>query len=234
MNKFFRYGLMAIGVGLFISAVSVSEARSQGIMKDILRRMDNYNKTLQSLKCDVTMVKYNPQLNVSDTTIGSTSYLPKTANPKKINYVRIDWTKPTEEQISVIGDNYELYRPRLNQVIVGSTSKAKNSASVGGALGFMNMSQDQLKANYSPVYIGEEQISGGTQTWHIQLTPKTATSYKLADLWVDGDGIPRQAKITEQNDDTTTVLLTNIRRNESIQGSIFKLNYPGNVKRIKA
>ena len=232
MNKFLRTGLTAIFFSLLFSTVSVVETRAQNILGEILRRMDTYNKTLQSLTAGVTMVKHNPQLNVSDTSIGTTSYLPKSA--KRVMYVRIDWTKPVEEQVSVIGDNYELYRPRLNQVIVGKVQGAKNNASVGGALGFMNMSKDQLKANYDVVYIGEEQISGGTQTWHLQLTPKTTTSYKLADLWVDGDGIPRQAKITENNNDTTTVLLSNIRRNETLKGEIFKLKYPSSAKKIKA
>ena len=219
-------------LGLLFSGVSVTEAKGQNILGEILRRMDLYNKTLQSLQADVTMVKFNPQLNVSDVSQGSTSYLPKSG--KRVMYVRIDWTKPVEEQISLIGDDYELYRPRLGQVIQGKSSKAKNSASVGGALGFMNMSKAQLNANYDVIYIGREQIKGGILTSHLQLNPKTATSYKTAELWVDDDGMPRQAKIAEQNNDTTTVLLTNIRKNVTLKGEIFKLKYPGTVKKIRA
>lgn len=230
MKKVLRIGISAICLGFIFASVSVSEAKAQNILGEILRRMDNYNKSLQSLKADVTMVKYNPQLNVSDTMVGTTSYLPKTKN--RGMYVRIDWTKPVQEQISVIGDSYELYRPRLNTVIQGKTQRAKNSASVGGALSFMNMSKEQLKANYDVVYIGEEQISGGAKTWHIQLTPKTATSYKLADLWIDGNGTPLQAKITENNSDTTTVLMSNIVKNDTINASIFKLKYPNSVKKV--
>ena len=233
MNKLLRASLMAIGLSLLISVVSVTETNAQ-VLNEILRRMDVNNKALQSLTASLTMVKTNTQLNVSDTTIGTTSYLPKSKLTGGKMYVRIDWTKPVEEQISVIGDAYELYRPRLNQVIVGRTNNAKNNASVGGALGFMSMSKEQLRANYDVVYIGEEGINGGINTWHLQLTPKTPQSYKLADLWVDGDGMPRQAKVTEQNNDSTTVLLSNIQKNGTIQTKIFKLNYPGSVKKIKA
>lgn len=98
----------------------------------------------------------------------------------------------------------------------------------------MNMSKAELEANYDVKFLGVEQISGGMQTWHIQLTPKKTSSYKNADLWVDADGMPRQARITENNNDTTTVLLSNIQKNVTIQASIFKLNYPSNVKKIKA
>lgn len=232
MRKALHYSFFVVSFGLLMSVVSVREAKAQNILGEILRRMDLNNKSLQSLRSEVTMVKTNVQINDSDTTYGNTSYLPKTA--KRGTYVRIDWTRPVEEQISVIGDNYELYRPKLNQVIVGKVDKAKNGAAAGGALGFMNMSKAQLQANYSVVYLGEEQISGGIRTWHIQLTPKVPTSYKLADLWVDSDGMPRQAKVTEQNNDTTTVMLSNIQKNVSLDGKIFKLNYPSSVKKIKA
>lgn len=215
----------------FTALSFAAEAKGQNIIGEILRRMDVHNAALKTMTAGVTMVKHNPQLNVSDTTIGSTSYISKVVNGKM--YVRVDWTKPVEEQISVIGDDYELYRPRLQQVIYGKTQKAKNSASVGGALSFMSMSKDQLKANYNVSYIGEEQITGGIKTWHLQLSPKSATTYKMAELWVDGDGMPRQAKVIEQNDDSTTVLLSNIVKNPSLKGSMFKLN-TGSAKRIKA
>jgi outer membrane lipoprotein-sorting protein len=234
MHRSLRLGLFGISLFLVFSTVSVTESKAQNVLGEILRRMDANNKALQSLTAAVTMVKYNPQLNVSDTTTGTTSYLPKTKLTGNKRYIRIDWTQPVQEQIAVIEDSYELYRPRLNQVIVGKTSGAKNNASVGGALGFMSMSKEQLKANYDVVFIGEEEIKGGIKTWHLQLTPKTAQSYKMADLWVDGDGMPRQAKVTEQNNDTTEVLLSNIQKNGTIQTKIFKLSYPGNVKKIKA
>jgi outer membrane lipoprotein-sorting protein len=232
MRRVLRSSLSAIFFATVISVVSVERASGQNILGEILRRMDTYNKTLQSLSAGVTMVKHNPQLNVSDTSVGTTSYLPKTA--KRVMYVRVDWTKPVVEQMSVIGDDYELYRPRLNQVIVGKVKKAQGRQGIGNALGFMNMSRDELRANYKIDYVGEEQITGGIKTWHLQLTPKTATSYKMADLWVDGDGIPRQARITENNNDTTTVLLSDIRRNETLKAEIFKLKYPSSAKKIKA
>ncbi|MFN0140585.1 MAG: LolA family protein [Pyrinomonadaceae bacterium] len=234
MNRVLRFGILAICLGFIFSTVSVRETNAQNILGEILRRMDNYNKSLQSLKADVTMVKHNPQLKVSDTLAGTTSFLPNTKNGR---YIRLDWKtengRPKEESISVMGDKYELYSQHRNTVIQGTIQKAQNSASIGNALSFMSMSTAQRKASYDPVYIGEEQIQGGFKTWHVQLTPKTATSYKLADLWIDVDGVPRQAKITERNNDTTTVLLSNIQKNITIKANIFKLKYPSSVKKVK-
>lgn len=217
---------------VFCLLASAGSTYAQGPLGQVLNRLDAHNKALTSMRSDVTMVKHNPQLNVSDTYSGTSSYVPKTAKQKM--FLRLDWAKPTVEQISVIGDQYELYKPGINQVYVGKIGQAKNSASVGGALAFMNMSKEQLRANYTTRYLGEEQISGGVMTFHLELTPNNRTSYKSAELWVDGDGMPRQAKIVEHNNDSTTVLLSNVQKNVTLKADIFKLKYPGSVKKIKA
>jgi len=46
--------------------------------------------------------------------------------------------------------------------------------------------------------------------------------------------MPRQAKVVEQNGDTTTVLLSNIKKNVTIKGDVFDLKYPKSAKVIKA
>ena len=217
-SRNFRFGIVAVGVALFFGAFTVAETSAQGVLKEILNRMDLNYKGLSSLQADVTLVKYNSQIEKSNTSIGSTSYLPKTA--KRPMYVRIDWTKPVAESIVVIGEAYVMYRPTLNQVIKGKANSSKNSKVPGNALAFVSMSKAQLQANYDVKYVGEEQIKGGTKTWHILLIPKTATSYKSAELWVDSDGMPRQAKINENNGDTTTILLTNIKKNVDFSGSL--------------
>src|SRR5438477_12498922 len=121
MRKAIIYSVFVLGF-----FISVGETRAQNALGEIYRRMDLNNKSLQSLQADVTMVKTNVQLNVSDTSYGNTSYLTQTA--KRGRYVRIDWTRPVQEQISLIGDDYELYRLSLNQVMVGKVGKDKDSA----------------------------------------------------------------------------------------------------------
>lgn len=225
--------MAVIGLALVFGTISAGEAKAQGVLKEILSRMDLNYKGLSSLRSDVTLVKYNEQIGKSDTTIGTTSYLPKSSNKKGLMYVRIDWTKPVSESIVVIGDDYVMYRPELKQVIKGKANSSKNSKVPGNALAFVSMSKAQLQANYDVKYVGEEQIKGGTKTWHILLTPKVATSYKSAELWVDSDGMPRQAKINENNDDTTTILLSNISKNSKIDTALFKLSYPKGTKEIQ-
>lgn len=219
--------LFAVVVGF----AAASQASAQGILSDILKRMDTNNKGLKSLRSNIKMSKHNAQLDEYDLYEGTVQYLPAPAK-EKIR-VRIDWTKPVEEQLAVGGGKYILYRPRLKQAIVGNVDSAKGNAEAGGALAFMSMSREQLKANYDVAYIGEETVNGSVRTWHIKLTPKSATSYKGADLWVDVNGMPVQAKVIEKNNDSTTIQLTAIDRNATVKADDFVIKPPKDTKIIQ-
>ncbi|MFL6374548.1 MAG: LolA family protein [Pyrinomonadaceae bacterium] len=233
MKKAIRTAVVACSLGMVFLSISATESRAQGVLREILDRMDKYNKAITSLQADVTMVKSDSTLKIDETSSGTATYISKNAPKAKGQmYARINWVKPAEEQIIVIGDSYELYRPRLNQVIYGKAQQAKNSAGgASSALAFMNMSRDQLKANYDVAYIGQEDMSG-TKVWHLELTPTTKASYKQAELWIDANGAPLQAKITERNNDTTTIRLTARKENPKLDTSLFIPKYPSGVKRI--
>lgn len=220
MKSFLRLSLMALAIAFIFGSLSVTETKAQ--LQEILNRMDANNKSLQSLRANAMMVKYDSLLKESESREGKTIYLPSKAREP---FVRIDWTKP-EETLATSNGVYVLYRPRLGQAITGKTKEAKGSGKAGGALSFINMSKAQLKANYSIQYIGAEKLSNGTETVHLQLTPKAVTSYKMAEVWVDKDGMPVQAKVIETNNDWTTILLSNIQKNITINAKEFKVSLP--------
>ncbi len=229
MSKFLRLGLTTFALIFVFNAFAVIETKAQ-ILNKILDTMDAHYKVLSSLQANVKMDKYNSQLGEHDITEGTTKYLPVKGRDA---YVRIDWTKPMQESLAVVGKEYVLYRPRLKQALVGKVDKAQGSAKSNSALAFMNMSKEQLKANYSIKYLGQENVSGGTPTWHLELMPKAATSYKSAELWVDGNGMPIQAKVVESNNDTTTVLLSDFEKNAKINLSQFEVKLPKDTKIVK-
>jgi outer membrane lipoprotein-sorting protein len=230
MNKFLRFGFMAIALVFFFNAVAVTETKAQIVLNEILKRMEAHRAALQTMQSEVTMVKTDALLGESDTYQGTVKYIPgKTENNM---YIRIDWTKP-DEKLAVVKTKYVLYRPPINQAIVGEVKQAKNSANAGGALAFMSMSKAQLKANYSYKYLGEATLSNGAKTVHLELTPKTAQKYKSAELWVDFDGMPLQMKIVEKNGDSTTVLLSKVNKNITLDPNAFNINLPKNTKVVK-
>jgi outer membrane lipoprotein-sorting protein len=215
----------------FILAAAATDASAQGIINEILNRMDEHNKALTSLRANVTMVKENAQLGgAQDTNEGKVAYLPvKGKDP----LVRIDWSKP-KESLAVVNKQYVIHRPALNQAYTGTTDSAKGNAKAGGALAFMNMSRAQLKQNYTVTYLGEATLKDGTKTWHLQMTPKIPTSYKSAEVWVDGNGMPVQSKVIEKNNDASTVLLTNLQKNARVDKSEFQIKLPDGTKVIKS
>lgn len=219
--------LPVIAVGLFTGVFAATEAPAQNKLREILTRMDDHNKKMTTLRARVTMVKTQAQLGESDTNVGTALYAKgKGRNP----LVRIDWEKP-QESLAVKDGQYIMYRPRLAVAYTGSTSSAGKNTNGSSALAFMNMSREELNANYDVALLSESAtLSSGVRTWHLQLTPKKATSYKSAELWVDPDGMPHQTKIIERNNDTTTVLLTNLDKNIKLDGSSFQISLPKGTK----
>jgi outer membrane lipoprotein-sorting protein len=232
MQKFLKFSFAAMALMFVFGAFGVSESKAQGgIPNEILKRMEAHRQSLTSLQATVLMAKYNAQLQETDTTEGTTMYLPAKGRDA---LVRIDWTRPVQETLSVVNKQYVLYRPRLNQAIVGKVDQKSKNTKGTNALTFMSMSKEQLKAAYNVQYLGQESVSGNIQTWHLKLTPKAAAEYQYAEIWVDGNGMPVQAKVVETNNDTTTVLLSNIQKNVTLDASKFKVNLPKKITIVKA
>jgi outer membrane lipoprotein-sorting protein len=233
MNKLLRYGIFAIWCVVLLTIVSVSEGRAQDPTREILRRMDAHNQALQTLVSDITMVKYDAALKITEVSAGNIRYLPKKTKGKMA--FRLDWAtedgRPKEESMSLIGDKAVLYQPRQNLAKEGKSQKSKTSEGLGSALAFLSMSKAEVNANYDIVYLGDEQIKTGQKTWHLQLTPKSQTSNKVSEIWVDSDGMPRQIKVVNKaNNDYHAVLLSNIQKNVKLDLSTFEIKYKPGTK----
>ena len=229
MKNYLKLSFIATAFIFTFSFLTVAEVKAQNILNEILKRMDEHQKALSSLKANVMMDKYNSQLDEHDIYEGTAMYLPAKGRDA---LVRIDWAKPQQEILSVVNKQYVLYRPRLKQAITGTVDSAQKNTKASGPMEFLKMSKEQLRANYTVVYLGQEQVSGGIPTWRLELTPKTAKGYKLAELWVDGNGMPIQAKITENNNDSTTVLLSGLQKNVNINANEFRVSLPNGTTKV--
>ena len=115
---------------------------------------------------------------------------------------------------------------------VGS-SKSKNNKA-GGVLEMIYMSRQQLESRFQPLQeVREETLWGGVSTIHLKLVPKGNASFKYAEIWVDGSGMPVQTKIVEKNDDATTMRLTGLEKNLKISSEDFSQNLDG-VRIVKS
>lgn len=234
MKKLFSLSLV---VGLLLTALSVQPAtlasgQGAGLVSSLLSRMEKNRRSLRSLRANISMVKYNAQLRDEDKYQGLVLYIPGAAGSSSA-FVRLEWTQPQHEILAVANGLYSLYRPRLGTVLEGKTGSIKSERD-GDVLALMNMSATQLRTKFGDFEdMREETLYGGVWTQHFKVTPKTAASYKYIELWVDKEGMPVQTKMVEKNDDSTTVRLMNVEKNETIPLDQFKLKLDSNVKRVK-
>jgi outer membrane lipoprotein-sorting protein len=222
--------LLAVLTGAVIAgSPKAVSGQSAGLVSSVLNRMEKNRQSLRSLKAGLSMEKYNAQLRDAELYSGVVLYMP--ADGRNAS-VRIEWQKPQHEILAVSNGKYTLFRPRLNMAYVGSSKSGRNKA--GGILAMMYMTRQQLEAQFQPVQdVREETLWGNISTIHLKLVPKGSASFKYAEIWVDGSGMPVQTKIVEKNDDATTMRLTGMERNAKISSDVFNMKLDSNVKIVK-
>ncbi|HEU5235567.1 MAG TPA: outer membrane lipoprotein carrier protein LolA [Pyrinomonadaceae bacterium] len=218
---------------LFIALVATPLRRTNaqaGLVSSLFTRMQRNQQTLKTLSADISMDKYNSQIQDSDKFYGTVKYIPVGG---KSAFVRLEWTKPQHEILAVANGAYIFYRPRLNQAIIGTTNSIKSEKD-NDVLALLNMSTAQLKTRFGDLEdVREETLWGGVATTHFKAVPKTGASYTYIEVWVDGSGMPVQTKMVEKNNDSTTVRLTNVSKNQSISKTEFELKLDSSVKKVK-
>lgn len=234
MKRLFSLGLV---VGLLLTALSVrltstANAQGAGFVSAVLSRMEKNKRSLKSLRANISMRKYNAQLREADDYTGIVLYIPG-AGGSAGSLVRLEWTNPQHEILTVVNGTYNLYRPRLNTVLEGKTGSIKSQKD-SDVLSLMNMSATQLRTRFGEFEDQrEETLWGGVWTQHFKVTPKAVASYKYIEVWVDKEGMPVQTKMVEKNDDSTTMRLTNVEKNQNIPMDEFKQRLDQNVKHVK-
>ena len=158
--------------------------------------------------------------------------------PLKANFaLRVDSAKPVPESFIISQNQYLLYLPNFDLFYLPvrqiaytgtPTDQHKNMFII-----FSNLSKEQIKTNYSVRYTGEEKVNGSTPTWHLELIPKTAKSDKKIEFWIDGNGMPIQSKVAETGGDSSSTLLTNLKKNLTLKSADFKIDLPKDTQIIK-
>ncbi len=233
MKRLIPLSLIAIMIASTLVAISPTAVSGQGagLVSSVLNRMERNRESLKSLRAGISMEKYNSQLRDSEQFNGVILYEPSGAREAS---VRIEWRSPQHEILAVYNGKYTLFRPRLNVAYTGSSKSQKVNSGSGGLLSLVYMSRRELETRFQPVQdVREETLWGGVSTIHLKLTPKGSASFKYAEIWVDGSGMPVQTKIVEKNDDATTVRLTGLERNVPIRSDEFSVKLDPSVKVLK-
>ena len=235
MKRLISSGLMFAFIlsTLVMMTPATTNGQGAGLVSSVLSRLEKNRASLKSLRAGISMVKYNSQLGVEDKYNGVVIYLPGAGRQAS---VRIDWSSPRREVMSVKDSKYIIFRPALMVAYMGDARKmGGKDGKASGLLDMMNMSRQQLEARFQPVNdVREETLWGGVSTIHLTLVPKGNAGYKYAEVWIDSAGMPVQTKIVEKNDDSTTMRLTALEKNQKINSSDFDIKLDSNVKIVKS
>ncbi|HNU08006.1 MAG TPA: outer-membrane lipoprotein carrier protein LolA [Pyrinomonadaceae bacterium] len=216
---------IVFAVAFFIFAPSAANAQ----VIEVLKRMDAHYKALKSLKSGISREVFNSQLKETDNYSGDLVLVP--GKGTKLS-VLLKWTKPKEEVLSVVNGKYALYVPGIKRAYTGTSGDKRVKEKGGSALELMNLSKQEINSKYDAVQLGTASV-GGTDTVGLRLTPKAKAEYKFIDVWVDGNGMPIQIKVTKNNNDTDTIRFSGIKKNENINGSVFKIDIPKGTEVVK-
>jgi outer membrane lipoprotein-sorting protein len=233
MKKLISSGLVAVFIlsALLVVSPTTTNGQGAGLVSSVLSRMEKNRQTLKSLRAGISVVKYNSQLGVEDKYQGVVIYLPGAGRQAS---VRIDWSSPRREVLAVANNKYTIFRPNQKVAYTGDSRKMSDDKA-GGLMQMMNMSRQQLESRFHPLKdVREETLWGGVGTIHLTLVPKGKAGYKYAEVWIDSSGMPVQTKIVEKNDDSTTMRLTSLEKNQKISQSDFDIKLDSSVKIVKS
>jgi outer membrane lipoprotein-sorting protein len=233
MKKLFAPALAAL---MLLASLSVAPPRAQaqgpGLISSILNKMDRNRRSLGSLRAAVHMQKYNAQLRQAEDQFGDVAYI---AGKGRDANVRVDWKRPVNELLSVVGGQYTLYRPRMNQAYQGTTKNTKGKGAAGNVLNFaLSMNGTQAKNQFNVELVGEGELyKGSPHVWWLKFVPRGNQGFQFAEVWVTDDGMAIQTRVTERNGDATTVRLTGIQRNARVSLDEIKIDLPAGTKIVK-
>jgi outer membrane lipoprotein-sorting protein len=233
MKRLISSGLVIAFILATLVIVSPTKTNGQGagLVSSVLSRMEKNRQSLKTLRAAINVVKYNSQIGIEDKYTGIVIYMPGEGRQAS---VRIDWSYPRAEVFSVSNNKYTIFRPNQRIAYQGN-SQRMNDKKAGGLLEMMSMSRQQLEARFQPVKdVREERLWGGILTIHLTLVPKGNAGYKYAEVWIDSAGMPVQTKIVEKNDDSTTMRLTSLEKNQKMSSSEFEVKLDSSVKIVKS
>src|SRR5262245_2184666 len=99
MKKLVPPTLVALMLAALV-AIPLPTANAQaGLVSSLLSKMEKNRQNMKTLTADISMQKYNSQLQDSDNYYGTVRYIP--AGGKAASFVRLDWNKPQQEILVV-------------------------------------------------------------------------------------------------------------------------------------
>lgn len=193
-----------------------------GSLDQVLHSMDENAAKFRSAQADFTWTPYNAVINEMETPDKGRIYFRREGNEIQMAAII---QPPDGRQIVFRDGRVEVYQPKTKVSDIYDTSAHKDEAETFLVLGFGSSGQD-LRKSFDVRYMGQEKI-GSVVTAKLALTPlseKIKGTFPEIDLWIDPQwGVSLRQKLLQKEGDYRLADYSNIRLNERVPDSAFKV-----------
>src|SRR5436190_2316220 len=207
------------GVGQFkIGSVLETEKRQ------VFDLMTKHYKTLSSVKGYASFTRQTAQLDVPpEKRTGIFKHLAAGSMS------RVDLFGPPET-LGISNGSYTFYRPKEKEAFTGSMANGSVNAARAYVVEIVFADPEMYQRDFRTIYLGKATINQGVPVYQLMLTPLKDPDPHPIELWVDMDGMPIQARVTEKNGDSSTLLFTKIYKNKKLKSSEFAVRFKKTTK----
>jgi outer membrane lipoprotein-sorting protein len=193
--------------------------------------MDGAAANFRTAETDVTWDQYQKVVDEHEAQKGKV-YFRRVGNEIQM---AADITEPDQKYVLFNGSKVQVYQPKIEQVTVYNTGKNREEVESFLVLGFGGRGHDLLKS-FEVKDLGNEKVEG-LDAAKLELVPKAANVRNNVDhiiLWIDP---ARGVSVQQQfffgpSGDFRLAKYSNIKLNEKIADSVFKLKTSGKTKFI--
>lgn len=193
--------------------------------------MDENAAKFRTAQADFSWTPYNSVINELDNPDKGRIYFRRVE--KEIHMAAL-LQPPDERQIVFANGKVQVYQPKTKVLDVYDASAHRDEVESFLVLGFGN-SGEELRKTFEVKYLGEEKV-GGVQTDKLELIPlaeKVKKSFPRIDLWIDPQrGLSLRQQLFQTGGDYRLADYSNIRVNEKVPDSVFKVKTSGGTKTV--
>jgi outer membrane lipoprotein-sorting protein len=209
--------LLAVVGGLWSSA----NAQRDSALERVLDQMDKAHTNFHTTQADFVWEQFTFVVHDTDTQKGRIYFRRADGETEMAAEV----TEPNEKYVLFTRGQVQMFQPRINRVTIYNAGKNRQEVESFLVLGFGGGGHELLKS-FDVKLLGTDKVDG-VETSELDLVPKSAKVQKMFPhilLWIDPmRGISVKQKLFQPDGDYRLATYTDIRLNEKIPDSVFKL-----------
>lgn len=205
---------------------------SSGVtLETVLNLLDKTAAEFKSVETEFAWDQYQRVVDEHDMQSG-TMYFRRAGNNVEM---AADISKPEKKYVLFAEGKVRVYQPKIDQETDYVAGKNRADFESFLVLGFGGRGHD-LQKTFDVKYTGTEDVAG-VKAYKLELTPKTARGknlFQLITLWIDpAKGVSVQQKFQESSGDYRLAKYSNIKVNQKLPDSVFKLKTTGKTKVVQ-